>query len=71
MKMCRYEIEPRPAALGGAWPLHLIGNDPETGAEIEMGGGVFPIESNVGEKEAFADGLETGQLWLAGQSDES
>jgi hypothetical protein len=42
--------------------VHLIGHDPETGAEIEMGGGVFPIEPNVGEQGAYADALETGQL---------
>jgi hypothetical protein len=46
----------------------LIGHDLETGAEIEMGGGLFPIEPNVGEKEAYADALETVPLWLAGQS---
>jgi hypothetical protein len=41
----------RPPWVAG-WRLHLIGHDPETGAEIEMGGGVFPIEPNVGEQEA-------------------
>jgi hypothetical protein len=47
------------AADRPGWRLHLIGHDPETGAEIEMGGGLFPIEPNVGEKEAYADALET------------
>jgi hypothetical protein len=56
MKMCRYEIEPRPAALGGGWRLHLIGHHPETGAEIEMGGRGFPIEPNVGGKETYRPG---------------
>jgi hypothetical protein len=38
----RYEIEPRPAALGGGVRLYLYGPDQETGEEIELGGGVFP-----------------------------
>ena len=36
-----------------------------------MRGGVFPIEPNVGGEKAYADALETGQLWLAGQSGQS
>ena len=41
LRRLRFEVEPRPAALGGGWRLHLIAADPETGAEIEAGGGVF------------------------------
>jgi hypothetical protein len=32
------------------WQLHLIGHDPETGAEIEMRGGVFPIKPTSGRR---------------------
>ena len=44
MKHERFEIEPRPAAVGGGWRLRLIGRDLETGGEIELGGGVFPVD---------------------------
>ena len=60
----RYEIEPRPAALGGVWRLRLFGQDPETGEDIEMGGGVFPGESSedFGEVyDAHADAMQGGQ----------
>ncbi len=40
--MYGYEIEPRPTALAGDDRLYLYGPDPETGEEIELGGGVFP-----------------------------
>lgn len=33
-----YEILPRPVELGGGWRLRLLEDD------VEMGGGVFPIE---------------------------
>jgi hypothetical protein len=36
-----YEIEPRPAALGGGWILHLVSADPEMGSSLEIGGGVW------------------------------
>lgn len=32
-----YQIDPRPADLGGGWRLHLL----ESGEEV--GGGVFPL----------------------------
>jgi len=44
MKHESFEIEPRPAAVGGGWRLRLIGRDLETGGEVELGGGVFPVE---------------------------
>jgi len=63
MKHERFEIEPRPAAVGGGWRLRLIGHDLETGDEIELGGGVFPVEPG-DERDAYADAMETGQEWL-------
>lgn len=64
MKPERYEIEPRPAALGGGWRLRLIGRDLETGMETEMGGGVFPVEDGQDTRDAYADAMQTGQEWL-------
>jgi len=61
----RYEIEPRPATLGGGWRLHLIAEDPETGAEIEAGGGVFPDETELEDgDDPYTAAMETGQAWL-------
>ncbi len=65
MKPERYEIEPRPAALGGGWRLRLIGRDLETGAEAELGGGVFPVEDGEDNRDAYVDAMQTGQEWLA------
>ena len=64
MKHERFEIEPRPAAVGGGWRLRLIGRDLETGDEIELGGGVFPVEPGEDERDAYADAMQTGQEWL-------
>jgi hypothetical protein len=64
MKHERYEIEPRPVAVGGGWRLRLIGRDLETGVEIELGGGVFPVEPGEDERGAYADAMQTGQEWL-------
>jgi hypothetical protein len=66
MKHERFEIEPRPAAVGGGWRLRLIGRDLETGVEIELGGGVFPVEPGEDERDAYADAMQTGQEWLDG-----
>lgn len=62
--MDRYEIEPRPAALGGGWRLHLIGHDLETGEEVEMGGGAFPVEIDEDDRAVYADAAEIGEEWL-------
>ena len=62
-----YEIEPRPAAVGEGWRLHLYERDPETGGAIEVGGGVFPVEAYLKDqqgsqaKAAYADALENAQ----------
>jgi hypothetical protein len=64
MKHERYEIEPRPAAVGSGWRLRLIGRDVETGAEIDLGGGVFPVEVGEDDRDAYTDAMQTGQEWL-------
>ena len=64
MKPDRYEIVPRPSAVGGGWRLHLIGRDPETGQELELGGGVFPVQDGQDDADAYNDAMQTGQDWL-------
>jgi len=64
MKRVRYEIDPRPEVLGGGWRLRLIGLNEESGREEEYGGGVFPVEPGVDEKDAHADALQVGLDWL-------
>jgi hypothetical protein len=65
LRRLRYEIEPRPAALGGGWRLHLIAEDPETGAEVEAGGGVFPdVTEPEYDDDPHAAAMEAGQAWL-------
>ncbi len=68
-----YEIEPRPAAVGEGWRLHLYERDPETGGAIEVGGGVFPVEAylknqqgskELASKAAYADAMENAQEWM-------
>jgi hypothetical protein len=61
-----YEIEPRPASLGGGWRLRLL----EAGKEV--GGGVFPPEDGSKEalKAAHADALEEATSWLASREAE-
>ncbi len=65
MNCRRFEIEPRPATLGGGWHLRLLQEEPD-GAEIEMGGGVFSPEPEQGisADDAYADALQTGEDWL-------
>lgn len=63
-----YEIEPRPAAVGGGRRLRLFSRDPETGEHVEMGGGVFPGEC--GEDcgnvyDPYADAMQVGEDWLS------
>ena len=64
MRQDRYEIEPRPVALGGGWRLHLFGRDLETGEEIEVGGCVFPVDNREADKAAYADAMRFGEDWL-------
>lgn len=65
MNATRYQIEPRPSALGEGWQLRLFDTDPETGQDVEMGGGVFPASAYGTEedasKDAYADAMQTGQ----------
>ena len=60
----RFEIERRPASLGGGWRLRLLETEPG-GEEIEQGGGVFPPEDGISEQDAYADALQEGEDWLA------
>jgi len=64
----RYEIEPRPPALGEGWRLYLYEENPETGEVVDMGGGVFPVAAyGSGEKafkEVYADAMRNGEDWL-------
>lgn len=46
MSECSYQIDPRPAELGGGWRLRLI----EDGEEV--GGGVFPLSEYATEDNA-------------------
>ena len=68
MEPLRYEIEPRPAALGGGWRLHFFGHDMETGEEIEMNSGVVPLRGGEDEVSAYADAGWVGDEWLAAKS---
>jgi len=67
----RYEIEPRPNAVGGGWRLRLFGKDLETGQDVEMGGGVFPVEEGQDDKDAYAEAMLTGQEWVQAQEENS
>ena len=69
MKRERYEIDPRPPALGGGWQLRLVGRDEETGEEIDMGGGAIPAADREDDKDAYAELLEVGDNWLAVESE--
>lgn len=60
----RYEIDKRPAELGGGWCLRLI----EDGEEV--GGGVFPLNPNEpdiekAKSDSYDAALDEGQAWLA------
>jgi hypothetical protein len=61
MKRERYEIDPRPAEIGGGWQLRLIGRDEETGEGIDMGGGVVPAVAGEDDKDAYGELLELGE----------
>jgi hypothetical protein len=62
----RFEIEPRPTALGGGWRLRLLQEEPD-GSETEMGGGIFPPQPDEGisSDDACADVVQAGEDWLA------
>lgn len=70
-KAYRYEIEPRPAAVGGGWRLRLFEG------EKEVGGGVFPpfclgpkCDDETASRFAHADAQKTGHVWLASKEKE-
>jgi hypothetical protein len=65
----RFEINPRPAKVGGGYQLHLIGRDLETGEEVFMGGGVFPVDAPEQDAEVLGDALETGKDWVGLRSE--
>ncbi len=58
MVNCSYEIDRRPAELGGGWSLKLY----EDGQEV--GGGVFPALTEAEEPEAYDEALIEGENWL-------
>jgi hypothetical protein len=55
-----YEIEARPATLGGGWKLTLYQDGQEAG------GGVFPPEdeSQISLMNAYAEAEDEGESWL-------
>lgn len=60
----RYEIDKRPAELGGGWRLRLL----EDGEEV--GGGVFPPDESIEDAQkalanAYDDALDDGEAWLS------
>lgn len=71
--MRSYQIDPRPAELGGGWRLRLL----EDG--VEVGGGVFPLSAYLPEDaglidaaalemadwDAYQDACAEAQAWLA------
>lgn len=65
----RYQIDKRPAELGGGWRLRLI----EDGEEV--GGGVFPLNPDEpdiekAKSDAYDEALDEGQAWLASRPSE-
>jgi hypothetical protein len=54
-----YQIEPRPAELGGGWTLKLSENGEE------MGGGVFPpvMTPEHDFDQAYQDAMDEGEEW--------
>ena len=66
-----FEIEPRPAAVGCGWQLHLFERDAETGELLEVAVGYFPVPADVVNlddalEQAYTSATETGTDWLAG-----
>lgn len=65
-----YQIDPRPADLGGGWRLRLLEG------EQEVGGGVFPLSEyataeNAEEAASYAyeDALAEASAWLASRGE--
>ena len=61
----KYQIDPRPEALGGGWKLTLFeadcpGGSGCAGSFEEVGGGVFEAG-----QEGYSAALETAQGWLS------
>jgi len=55
-----YQIDPRPADIGGGWQLKLIENGEEAG------GGVFPpVNPDPEFDQAYQDALDEGEAWAA------
>lgn len=64
MTKCRYEIDKRPAELGGGWRLRLI----EGGEDV--GGREFPLNPDEpdiekAKSDSYDEALDEGQAWLA------
>lgn len=64
-----YQIDKRPAELGGGWRLRLM----EDGEEV--GGGVFPLNPDEpdiekAKSDAYDEALDEGQAWLASRPSE-
>ena len=66
-----YQIDPRPADLGGGWRLRLL----ESGEEV--GGGVFPLveyatAENLEEAASYAyeDALAEASAWLTSRGED-
>ncbi len=60
MTQYSYQIDPRPADLGGGWRLRLL----EEGEEV--GGGVFPAsEDETSKAAAYEDALAEATAWLS------
>jgi hypothetical protein len=60
-----YQIDPRPAALGGGWKLQLL----EDGNEV--GGGVFPPTLNPEQPafdQAYQDALDEAENWISSRT---
>jgi len=60
-----YQIDPRPAGLGGGWRLRLL----ENGEEV--GGGVFPADqSKTLQDAAYEDAMAEATAWLISRYDD-
>ncbi len=64
----RFEIEPCPTLLGGGWRLHLVSTDPETGEDVFMWGGNFPVSQPEDGGSMYAEAAKFGKEWLESRS---